>query len=159
MGIGLLIVIVTLIGGAVLSAQSSINGTISRNIGLLETVFFTFASGTLILAVLINFFGSGHLLDLLHATKLQLSAVFMGFGYLFLSTFAVNKLGVTPANLTAIVGQIVAGFIIDATELFGSELIEFSWQRAVSLVLMLAALALIFSEKNDEAQASQLQRK
>ena len=55
MGIGLLIVIVTLIGGAVLSAQSSINGTISRNIGLLETVFFTFASGTLILAVLINF--------------------------------------------------------------------------------------------------------
>ncbi|GAB1158813.1 MULTISPECIES: DMT family transporter [Paenibacillus] len=159
MGIGLLIVIVTLIGGAVLSAQSSINGTISRNIGLLETVFFTFASGTLILAVLINFFGSGHLLDLLHAPKLQLSAVFMGFGYLFLSTFAVNKLGVTPANLTAIVGQIVAGFIIDATGLFGSELIEFSWQRAVSLVLMLAALALIFSEKNDEAQASQLQRK
>ena len=71
----------------------------------------------------------------------------MGFGYLFLSTFAVNKLGVTPANLTAIVGQIVAGFIIDATGLFGSELIEFSWQRAVSLVLMLAALALIFSEK------------
>ncbi|MEK4438208.1 DMT family transporter [Paenibacillus sp. FSL K6-2862] len=159
MGIGLLIVIVTLIGGAVLSAQSSINGTISRNIGLLETVFFTFASGTLILAVLINFFGSGHLFDLLHAPKLQLSAVFMGFGYLFLSTFAVNKLGVTPANLTAIVGQIVAGFIIDATGLFGSELIEFSWQRAVSLVLMLAALALIFSEKNDEAQASQLQRK
>lgn len=36
--------------------------------------------------------------------------------------FAVNKLGVTPANLTAIVGQIVAGFIIDATGLFGSEL-------------------------------------
>ncbi|MCG7385649.1 DMT family transporter [Paenibacillus sp. ACRRY] len=155
---GLLIVIVTLIGGAVLSAQSSINGTISRNIGLLETVFFTFASGTLILAVLINFFGSGHLLDLLHAPKLQLSAVFMGFGYLFLSTFAVNKLGVTPANLTAIVGQIVAGFIIDATGLFGSELIEFSWQRAVSLILMLAALALIFSEKNDEVQASQLTR-
>lgn len=55
MGIGLLIVVVTLVGGAVLSAQSSINGTISRNIGLLETVFFTFASGTLILAVLINF--------------------------------------------------------------------------------------------------------
>ncbi|MEO2205958.1 DMT family transporter [Paenibacillus pabuli] len=158
MGTGLLIVIVTLIGGAVLSAQSSINGTISRNIGLLETVFFTFASGTLILAILVNFFGSGHLLDLLHAPKLQLSAVFMGFGYLFLSTFVVNKLGVTPANLTAIVGQIVAGFIIDATGLFGSELIEFSWQRAVSLLLMLAALALIFSEKNDEVQAVKLTR-
>ncbi|WP_305026135.1 DMT family transporter [Paenibacillus lacisoli] len=153
MGIGLLIVVITLVGGAVLSAQSSINGTISRSIGLLETVFFTFASGALVLAVLINFFGSGHLLDLLHAPKLQLSAVFLGFGYLFLSTFSVNMIGVTPANLTAIVGQIVAGFVIDAIGLFGTEVIHFSWQRGVSLVLMLAALLLIFSEKQDNPAA------
>ncbi|MDR6724553.1 transporter family-2 protein [Paenibacillus amylolyticus] len=152
MGIGLLIVIVTLIGGAVLGAQSSLNGKISRTIGLLETVFFTFASGALVLAVLVVFFGSGHLFDLIHAPKLQLSAVFLGFGYLFLSTFSVNMIGVTPANLTAIVGQLLAGFVIDAMGLFGSEIIYFSWQRGVSLVLMLVALALIFSEKTSRAE-------
>ncbi|KQY87979.1 hypothetical protein ASD24_26335 [Paenibacillus sp. Root52] len=153
MGIGLLIVIVTLIGGAVLGAQSSLNGKISRTIGLLETVFFTFASGALILAVLVVFFGSGHLFDLIHAPKLQLAAVFLGFGYLFLSTFSVNMIGVTPANLTAIVGQLLAGFVIDAMGLFGSEIINFSWQRGVSLVLMLVALALIFSEKTGRAES------
>ncbi|WP_411344152.1 DMT family transporter [Paenibacillus sp. WLX1005] len=152
MGIGLLIVIVTLIGGAGLSAQSSLNGKISRTIGLLETVFFTFASGALVLAVLVIFFGSGHLFDLIHAPKLQLSAVFLGFGYLFLSTFSVNMIGVTPANLTAIVGQLLAGFVIDAIGLFGSEIINFSWQRGVSLVLMLIALSLIFSEKTESVQ-------
>ncbi|WP_231505476.1 DMT family transporter [Paenibacillus massiliensis] len=153
MGIGILVVIVTLIGGAVLSAQSSLNGKISRTIGLLETVFFTFASGALVLAVLVVFFGSGNLFDLIHAPKLQLSAVFLGFGYLFLSTFSVNMIGVTPANLTAIVGQLVAGFLIDAMGLFGSEVINFSWQRGVSLVLMLVALALIFSEKTERAES------
>ncbi|WP_338541477.1 DMT family transporter [Paenibacillus tundrae] len=153
MGIGLLIVIVTLIGGAVLGAQSSLNGKISRTIGLLETVFFTFASGALVLAVLVVFFGSGHLFDLIHAPKLQLAAVFLGFGYLFLSTFSVNMIGVTPANLTAIVGQLLAGFVIDAMGLFGSEIINFSWQRGVSLVLMLVALALIFSEKTGRAES------
>ncbi|WP_260985489.1 DMT family transporter [Paenibacillus xylanexedens] len=153
MGIGLLIVIVTLIGGAVLGAQSSLNGKISRTIGLLETVFFTFASGALVLAVLVVFFGSGHLFDLIHAPKLQLAAVFLGFGYLFLSTFSVNMIGVTPANLTAIVGQLLAGFVIDAMGLFGSEIINFSWQRGVSLVLMLVALALIFSEKTSRAES------
>lgn len=153
MGIGLLIVIVTLIGGAVLGAQSSLNGKISRTIGLLETVFFTFASGALVLAVLVVFFGSGHLFDLIHAPKLQLAAVFLGFGYLFLSTFSVNMIGVTPANLTAIVGQLLAGFVIDARGLFGSEIINFSWQRGVSLVLMLVALALIFSEKTGRVES------
>ncbi|MCM3174578.1 MULTISPECIES: DMT family transporter [unclassified Paenibacillus] len=153
MGIGLLIVIVTLIGGAVLGAQSSLNGKISRTIGLLETVFFTFASGALVLAVLVVFFGSGHLFDLIHAPKLQLAAVFLGFGYLFLSTFSVNMIGVTPANLTAIVGQLLAGFVIDAMGLFGSEIINFSWQRGVSLVLMLVALALIFSEKTGRVES------
>ena len=153
MGIGLLIVIVTLIGGAVLGAQSSLNGKISRTIGLLETVFFTFASGALVLAVLVVFFGSGHLFDLIHAPKLQLAAVFLGFGYLFLSTFSVNMIGVTPANLTAIVGQLLAGFVIDAMGLFGSEIINFSWQRGVSLVLMLVALELKFREKTGRVES------
>lgn len=153
MGIGILIVIVTFIGGAVLSAQSSLNAKVSRSIGLLETVFFTFASGALVLAVLTVFFGSGNIQDLIHAPKLQLSAVFLGFGYLFLSTFSVNMIGVTPANLTAIVGQLLAGFVIDAVGLFGSVVINFSWQRGVSLGLMLVALALIFSEKTGRVES------
>ncbi|WP_411346999.1 DMT family transporter [Paenibacillus sp. WLX2291] len=144
-----LIIIVTLIGGAAVSTQSSINGTASKRIGLLETVFISLSIGALVLTILVCFFGSGKLFDLIHAPKTQLLAVFLGFGYLFLSSFNVNTLGVTPANLATIVGQILAGFVIDTFGLFDSAMITFSWQRVVAIVFMLGALTLIFSEKQN----------
>ncbi|WP_348622684.1 DMT family transporter [Paenibacillus peoriae] len=156
MGILFVIVLITLIGGTAVSSQSSINGKVAGTIGLLETVFFSLGSGTLILGVLVCFFGTGRVFDLIQAPKLQLAAVFLGFGYLFLSSFNVNKLGVTPANLTAIVGQNLAGFMIDALGLFDSAVIEVSWQRGISVILMLTALSLIFSEKNSTTLETKL---
>ncbi|MEE4563702.1 DMT family transporter [Paenibacillus polymyxa] len=147
-----LVIFFTLIGGVAISTQSSLNSRLSKTIGLMETVFFSLGSGSLVLGVLVIFFGSGKLFELIHAPKLELFAVFFGIAYVFLSTFNVNKLGVTVANLTAIVGQILSGFIIDALGLFESEIIEFSWQRCISIILMLCALALIFTEKNSSSK-------
>ncbi|NRG31608.1 DMT family transporter [Niallia circulans] len=146
--LSLLVIFFTLLGGGAISAQSSLNSRLSKTIGLLETVFFSFASGALVLGVLVVFFGNGNIFALIHAPKLELFAVFLGIAYVFLSTFNVNKLGVTAANFTAIVGQLLSGFIIDALGLFGSEVINLSWQRCISILLMIGALALISTEKS-----------
>ncbi|MNW42765.1 hypothetical protein D3C74_199480 [compost metagenome] len=146
--LSLLVVFFTLVGGAAVSTQSSLNSRLSKAIGLIETVFFSFGSGSLVLGVLVVFFGSGNISELIHAPKLELFAVFLGIAFVFLSIFNVNKLGVTAANLTAIVGQILAGFVIDKLGLFGSQVIDISWQRCISILLMIGALALIFTEQH-----------
>lgn len=102
----LLLILFTLIGGITLSAQSSINGTFSRRAGTIETTFLTFLTGTMFLTILILFFGSGHLLNLLHAPKWQLSAAFLGTAYLILTVIAVPKIGVIAANIAGIAGAL-----------------------------------------------------
>lgn len=98
-------IIFTLIGGILLSSQSSINGTLGRRIGTIETTFLTFITGTLFLAILVVFFGSGGILNLLEAPKWQLSAALLGTLYGLLIIFAVPKIGVIASNVAAITGQ------------------------------------------------------
>ncbi len=85
----------TLLGGAMLSAQSSINGAFSQKAGALESTFLTFFTGMLILALAILFFGQGNVLLLLEAPRWQLSAVLFGVSYLFLTILAVPQIGVS----------------------------------------------------------------
>lgn len=53
----ILILAAAVIGGVLLSAQSSINGAFSKQAGTYESTFLTFASGALVLFVGILFFG------------------------------------------------------------------------------------------------------
>ncbi|MBA9088436.1 uncharacterized membrane protein YdcZ (DUF606 family) [Fontibacillus solani] len=87
--LSLLVVFLTLVGGAAVSTQSSLNSRLSKTIGLIETVFFSFGSGALILGVLVVFFGSGNISELIHAPKLELFAVFLGIAFVFLSILTV----------------------------------------------------------------------
>ncbi len=107
------ILLFTLLGGISLSAQSSINGTFSRNAGTLETTLLTFITGTMFLAVFILFFGQGNLSAIFEAPKWQLSAAFLGTMYLLLTVIAVPRIGVIATNIAGIIGQLVIGMIID----------------------------------------------
>ena len=67
---------------------------------------FDLLTGTMFLIILILFFGSGHLLNLLHAPKWQLSAAFLGTAYLILTVIAVPKIGVIAANIAGLLGSL-----------------------------------------------------
>ncbi|MTH55288.1 EamA-like transporter family protein [Bacillus mangrovi] len=134
-------------GGYILSAQSSINGKMSPRMGTLETSLLTFFTGALFLSVWLLFFGQGNLLGISEAPKWQLTGVFFGIGYLFLTIMTVPKIGVAVTNIIAIIGQIGAGFIIDQFGLFGADSISFSWSKGIGLVFMLVALMFIMKDE------------
>lgn len=140
----MLLLSVTVMGGALLSAQSSINGAFSKKAGTLESAFLTFGTGTLMLVLLVLFFGTGKIGLILEAPTWQLSAVWLGVGYLFLTILAVPKIGVIAANLAAIIGQLSTGMLIDHFGLFNGVVIPFDWNRMVAFVLMLIALRLLY---------------
>ncbi len=65
----IVMILFTLIAGITLSAQSSVNGTLSRKAGTLETTFLTFLTGFVFLVIIIIFFGKGNVLGILEAPK------------------------------------------------------------------------------------------
>lgn len=154
------ILLASLTGGVLLSAQSSVNGAFSRKAGTLESAFLTFFTGAMMLLLLVLFFGSGNGLAILDAPKWQLSAVWLGVGYLFFTILAVPKIGVIAANLSAIIGQLTTGMIIDHFGWFGGVRLPLDGSRALALILMIVALRLIYvaNKKTEHEQQRQFQR-
>lgn len=147
----IVMILFTLIAGITLSAQSSVNGTLSRKAGTLETTFLT---GFVFLVIIIIFFGKGNVLGILEAPKWQLSAAFLGTLYLLLSVIAVTRIGVVATNISAIIGQLAIGIIIDHFGWFDSLVIHFEWKRFIALIFMAIALYFIYKgnmrSKNDK---------
>lgn len=139
-----IMVLLTLVAGITLSAQSSVNGTLSRKAGTLETTFLTFLTGLAFLSIIIIFFGQGNVLGILHAPKWQLSAAFLGTLYLLLSVIAVTRIGVVATNISAIIGQLTIGIIIDHFGWFDSLIISFDIKRFFALLFMGVALYFIY---------------
>jgi bacterial/archaeal transporter family-2 protein len=141
---GILMILFTLFGGITLSAQSSINGTLSRKAGTIETTLLTFLTGTMFLAIFILFLGQGNVLAILEAPKWQLSAAFLGTLYLLLTVMAVPRIGVIATNIAGIAGQLVIGVLIDHFGWFNSLVITLDIKRAFALLFMIIALYFIY---------------
>lgn len=138
------IVISTLIAGITLSTQSAVNGSFSKKAGTLESAFLTFITGGFILFIITLFFGHGSFLEFFHAPKWQLAAVWFGVGYLFLTIVAIPKIGVISANISAVIGQLTMGMVIDHFGWFEGFTIHFDVKRVAALIIMLIALRLIY---------------
>jgi bacterial/archaeal transporter family-2 protein len=151
---GILMILFTLLGGITLSAQSSINGTLSRKAGTLETTMLTFLTGTMFLAIIIIFFGKGNLLSILEAPKWQLSAAFLGTLYLLFTIIAVPRIGVIATNISGIIGQLVIGMLIDNFGWFNSLVIALNMKRSLALLFMIIALYFVYKgNKRSSEQA------
>jgi bacterial/archaeal transporter family-2 protein len=154
---GILMILFTLIGGITLSAQSSINGTLSRKAGTLETTLLTFLTGTMFLAIFILFFGQGNVLAILEAPKWQLSAAFLGTLYLLLTVMAVPRIGVIATNIAGIAGQLVIGVLIDHFGWFNSLVISLDMKRAFALLFMIIALYFIYKGNKRSSEGTNTQ--
>ncbi|MGA9230924.1 MAG: DMT family transporter [Exiguobacterium oxidotolerans] len=150
----ILLLSATLLGGVLLSAQSSINGVFGQKAGALESTFLTFFTGMLFLALAVLFFGQGDVLLLLDAPRWQLSAVLFGVSYLFLTILAVPKIGVTAASIATVVGQLSAGMVIDHFGAFGGVEVTFDLKRFIGLLFMLAALFFIYRGNKRRVEAT-----
>ncbi|MGM0842728.1 MAG: DMT family transporter [Bacillota bacterium] len=77
---------------------------------------------------------------MLDAPKWQLSAVLFGFGYLFLTVLAVPIIGGNAANISTVIGQLIAGVVIDHFGWFVGVEISLDWKRWLALGSMMPAL-------------------
>lgn len=148
----IIFVCLAIIGGFAISAQSSVNGVFSETVGTFESAFLSFATGAMFLSLFILFFGDGEILKLFEVPKWQLTSAFLGVIFIFIIVLVVTKIGVTGANVTAIIGQLLTSMIIDHFAWFGAVQIDFDIKRWIGTLFMFLALYLLFKGSYEEEQ-------
>lgn len=139
-------VLLALVGGLAISAQSSVNGIYGEIVGTFESAFVSFFTGAMALSIVVLFVGDGNLLYIFTVPKWQLTSALLGVFFIFVMVLVVGKIGVTATNVTAIIGQLLLSMIVDHYGWFGKVQIDFDLKRALGAAFMLLALYLLFND-------------
>ncbi|WP_431025400.1 DMT family transporter [Halomonas sp. H5] len=139
-----LIFLFLLIGGTALSVQSSINGRLGRNVGVLESAWLTFASGALITFLLVFFFEPAHDQTLFSVPKWQLTGALFGVVYMIVVVFAVPRVGTAAATVATTAGQLLMSILIDHFGWLGNAALAIDPSRLAAMALLTIALVLIY---------------
>ena len=139
-----MMLLVVIFGGAVLCAQSSINGRLGSEVGVLESSWLTFVMGTLISFLIAFFFEPQYSLNLFTAPRWQLTGAFFGVTYMLIVVFAMPRLGAAATTVAVISGQLVMSLLIDNFGWFNNAVITMDGSRVAALVLLAIALFFIY---------------
>ena len=134
--------LLALIGGMVMAIQVQINGGLGKKIGVIESAFFNFALGTLVLLFILIFAGNGQISSMATVPKWQLVGGILGAFFVIVQVLVVPKIGVSTTLLAIIVGQIILSVVIDHFGLFGAERRPVDTNKIAAVALMFIALYL-----------------
>jgi transporter family-2 protein len=140
-----LAIVLSLVAGLAGALQAGISSALGRRIGVFEATAFGALLGAAIMATMAFLFGRGAggiLAGFRQPPWLWTTAV-MGALILTTLTFAPSRIGTFAAIGLMIVGQLVAGLVIDAYGWFGADAIRMSGYRVVGLVLIAGGALLV----------------
>ncbi len=147
----LLMIILSVVGGALLSVQAAINGQLGSKVGVFRSAFLTFSVGALITALLIFFFETKHAVTLLEVPKWQLLGALLGVPYIVIMVLAVQRIGTAVATVAVIFGQLAMSMLIDNFGWLHNEAIPFSATRLGAVMCLGIALWFIYSGSKSRA--------
>lgn len=139
-----IVFVLLLAGGAVLAAQSSINGRLGVQTGVLESAWLTFVVGAVLTFLLVLFFEPHHEATLFSVPKWQLTGALFGVVYMLAIVFAVPRVGTAAATVSVISGQLLMSLLIDHFGWLDNAERSLDGSRYVAMVLLLLAILLIY---------------
>ncbi|MBM6628496.1 DMT family transporter [Mammaliicoccus vitulinus] len=138
------IYIIAILAGSVLSFESAIYGKLGENIGQLETSFYNFLMGTLILGILVLFFGKGEMSFVPKAPKWSLLGGILGVIYLTVIVVSVPFVGVGITMTAVIIGQLIMSMVVEHFGWLGIERTRVNKEKIFAVIAMVIALILIY---------------
>lgn len=138
------ILVLLLVGGAVLAAQSSINGRLGAKTGVVESAWLTFVMGAVLTFLLVFFFEPAHEATLFSVPKWQLTGALFGVMYMLVIVFAVPRVGTAAATVAVISGQLLMSLLIDHFGWLNNTVRPLDTSRYVAMALLLGAIGLIY---------------
>jgi bacterial/archaeal transporter family-2 protein len=135
--------ILALLAGAALSFEGAIYGELGKSIGQLETSFYNFFMGSIILGLLWLFFGKGKLSYVMEAPKWSLLGGFLGVVYLTAIVISVPIVGIGITMVAVIIGQLVMSMVIEHYGWLGSKKAKINKEKIYAVISMIIALILV----------------
>ena len=139
----LIFYVLALLAGAALSFEGAIYAELGKSIGQLETSFYNFFVGSIIMGLLWLFFGKGDLSYTLKAPKWSLLGGAMGVVYLTSIVVSVPFVGVGVTMVAVIIGQLLMSMVIEHFGWLGSQRTRVNKEKVFAVISMIIALILI----------------
>lgn len=139
-----IIFVLLLAGGAVLAAQSSINGRLGAITGVIESSWLTFILGAVLTFLLMFFFEPAHDATLFSVPKWQLTGALFGVVYMLAIVFAVPRVGTAAATVAVISGQLLMSLLIDHFGWLSNTVRPLDGSRYIAMALLIGAIGLIY---------------
>ena len=135
--------IFALFAGIALSFEGAIYGELGKTIGKLETSFYNFFMGAIILGLLWLFFGKGKISNAIEAPKWTLLGGALGVVYLTAIVISVPYVGVGITMVAVIIGQLIASMVIEHYGWLGSKKAKINKEKILAVISMVIALILV----------------
>jgi len=131
--------------GVLMAIQGSLNGALSKVIGVLEGNFILHVVGLLLVAALLFVcgLGRGDLGKLGEAPWYLYLGGVINVAIIYGVMLAIAKSGAGNATTAIITGQLAMALVVDWLGLFGLEQNPMTWGRGLGLVLMAVAAKLL----------------
>ncbi|WP_160032388.1 DMT family transporter [Paenibacillus sp. An7] len=135
--------VLALLAGAALSFEGAIYGVLGESLGELETSFYNFFMGSIIMGLIWIFFGKGKLSYAVEAPKWSLLGGGLGVVYLTALVISVPFVGVGITMVGVIIGQLVMSMVIEHYGWLGSRKSRINKEKIFAVVSMMIALIFI----------------
>lgn len=135
--------VLALLAGAALSFEGAIYGELGKHIGELETSFYNFFMGSVIMGLLWIFFGKGKISYVAQAPKWTMLGGVLGVVYLTSIVVSVPYVGVGITMAAIIIGQMVMSMVIEHFGWLGSIKAKINKEKIFALISMVISLILI----------------
>lgn len=141
---GLAVALTAVVGGMV-AVQGPINSHLGKTIGTFQAAFFSFATGTIILAVIAGLArgGYGQIAELRTLGPQYLLGGVLGACYVSTVLVAVRTLGAGGIVAASIAGQLAMSVIIDQFGLLGLDKDPITAMKALGVLLLAVGTLLV----------------
>ena len=136
-------VLLMLVAGAAIGAQSLFSGTLGARVGIMESAFIIHLGGLLLAALIVFAMRGGNLAAWRSVPWYVYCGGFLGVLIVAAYSFAVPKIGLASSITLAIVAQLVLSAVIDHYGVLGAVQQPLDWSRGVGIVVLLAGTWLI----------------
>jgi transporter family-2 protein len=114
-------VLLTAFTGGLVALQAPINSVLGRSIGTWQAAFFSFAIGTVALALIASLAtgGMGQIAEVRHVPLVYLTGGLLGAAYITSVLVTVRTLGLSSVTAATIAGQLAVSLVVDQFGLLG----------------------------------------
>lgn len=143
-----LALVLTAVTGGLVALQAPINSGLGRAIGVWQAAFWSFATGTVALALIAALAngGLGQIAQIRGVGWQYLAGGLLGVAYVTSVLVTVRSLGAGGVVAAAIAGQLAVGVVVDQLGLLGVEQEPVTAAKIAGIVLLAAGTYLVVRE-------------